>query len=385
MLSRPILALAAASFGIGTTEFVIMGLLPEVADSFGVSVPRAGLLVSGYALGVAVGAPIVAIATARLPRKAALLVLMAVFLLGNLGCALAPSYDLLMLARIVTAFAHGAFFGIGAVVAASLVPREQRTQAVALMFAGLTLANVLGVPFGTALGQFAGWRATFWAVLALGIVAAAAILAYVPGGMPGSRGGLAGEFRSLRRWPVLLPMLVSTLASVSLFTVFTYITPLLEDVSGLTPTQVTGALLLFGVGLTLGNLAGGRLADRRLMATVIGAFSALVVVLALFAFTAKAAIPAVLTLPVWGALVFALVAPLQVWVVEAATDAPNLASTLNQGAFNLGNATGAALGGAVVTAGLGYGSLPWFGAAIALLALGLTLTARRPAGRPRIA
>ena len=381
MLSRPILALAAASFGIGTTEFVIMGLLPEVADSFGVSVPRAGLLVSGYALGVAVGAPIVAIATARLPRKAALLVLMAVFLVGNLGCALAPSYDLLMLARVVTAFAHGAFFGIGAVVAATLVPREQRTQAVALMFAGLTLANVLGVPFGTALGQVAGWRATFWAVVVLGLAAAAAILAYVPGGLPGSRGGLAGEFRSLKRWPVLLPMLVSTLASVSLFTVFTYITPLLEDVSGLTPGQVTGALLLFGIGLTLGNLAGGRLADRRLMATVIGSFSALVLVLALFAFTAKAALPAVLTLPVWGALVFALVAPLQVWVVEAATDAPNLASTLNQGAFNLGNATGAALGGAVVTAGFGYGSLPWFGAGIALVALALTLTARTRGGR----
>ncbi|KQP91875.1 MFS transporter [Methylobacterium sp. Leaf117] len=381
-LSRPILALAAASFGIGTTEFVIMGLLPDVAASFGVSVPRAGLLVSGYALGVAVGAPIVAIATARLPRKTALLVLMAVFLLGNLGCALAPTYDLLMLARIVTAFAHGAFFGIGAVVASSLVPREQRAQAVALMFAGLTLANVLGVPFGTALGQVAGWRATFWGVLVLGVAAAGAILAFVPGGMPGSRGGLSGEFRSLRRWPVLLPMLISTLASVSLFTVFTYITPILEDVSGLTPTQVTGALLLFGVGLTVGNLAGGRLADRRLMATVIGSFAALVAVLALFAFTAQAAIPAVITLPIWGALVFAVVAPLQVWVVEAATDAPNLASTLNQGAFNLGNASGAALGGALVTAGYGYGSLPWFGSAIALLALVLTLTARPRGTRP---
>ncbi len=385
MLSRPILALAAASFGIGTTEFVIMGLLPEVAESFQVSVPRAGLLVSGYALGVAVGAPIVAIATARLPRKSALLALMGVFLLGNLGCALAPTYDLLMLARIVTAFAHGAFFGIGAVVASGLVPREQRAQAVALMFAGLTLANVLGVPFGTALGQMAGWRSTFWAVVEIGIVAAVAIAAYVPAGMPGSRGGLAGEFRSLRRWAVLLPMLVSTLASVSLFTVFTYITPLLEDVSGLTPTQVTGALLLFGVGLTVGNLVGGRLADKRLMATVLGSFAALILVLAAFAFTSHAAIPAVVTLPIWGALVFALVSPLQVWVVEAATDAPNLASTLNQGAFNLGNATGAALGGAVITAGFGYASLPWFGAAIAALALLLTLTARTRAGRPVVA
>ncbi|KQO72143.1 arabinose transporter permease [Methylobacterium sp. Leaf87] len=382
MLSRPILALAAASFGIGTTEFVIMGLLPEVAESLRVSVPRAGLLVSGYALGVAVGAPLVAIATARLPRKTALLVLMGVFLLGNLGCALAPTYGFLMLARILTAFAHGAFFGIGAVVASGLVPRAQRAQAVALMFTGLTLANVLGVPFGTALGQVAGWRATFWAVLGLGLVAAAAIAAFVPNGLPGSRGGLAGEFRSLQRWAVLLPMLVSTLSSVSLFTVFTYIAPLLTEVSGLTPHAVTGALLLFGIGLTFGNLAGGRLADRRLMATVIGSFSALVAVLVLFAFTSRSAIPAVLTLPVWGALVFALVSPLQVWVVEAASDAPNLASTLNQGAFNLGNATGAALGGGVLTLGMGYGSLPWFGAGMAALALGLVLTARRTDAAP---
>lgn len=376
MLSPPLLALAAASFAIGTTEFVIMGLLPEVAESFAVSVPQAGLLVSGYALGVAVGAPIVAIATARLPRKTALLILMAVFLVGNLGCALAPSYALLMLARIITAFAHGAFFGIGAVVATSLVPRHQRTQAVALMFTGLTLANVLGVPFGTALGQVMGWRSTFFAVVGIGVIAAAAIAASVPSGIPGSLGGLAGEFRSLRRWEVLRPMLVSILASISLFTVFTYITPLLRTLSGLTPEEVTWALLVFGIGLTLGNLAGGKLADTRLAATIVGGFAGLVAVMVLFAFTSHAAWPAVLTLPLWGALVFALVSPLQIWVVEAASDAPNLASTLNQGAFNLGNAAGAALGGAALTLGLGYAALPWIGAAVAALALALTLSGR---------
>ncbi|KQT77772.1 MFS transporter [Methylobacterium sp. Leaf466] len=376
MLSRPLLALSGASFAIGTTEFVIMGLLPEVAESFAVSVPLAGLLVSGYALGVAVGAPIVAIATARLPRKTALLALMAIFLVGNLGCALAPSYGLLMLARVVTAFAHGAFFGIGAVVASNLVPRHQRTQAVALMFTGLTLANVLGVPFGTALGQAMGWRSTFWAVFGIGLAAAAAIAASVPSGLPGSFGGLAGEFRSLRRWEVLRPMLVSVLASVSLFCVFTYITPLLRSRSGLTPGEVTGALLIFGIGLTLGNLAGGRLADRRMSATIVGGFAGLVAVLVLFAFTSRAAWPAVMTLPLWGALVFALVSPLQIWVVEAASDAPNLASTLNQGAFNLGNAAGAALGGAALSLGFGYGTLPWIGAAVAAAALALTLSGR---------
>ncbi len=376
MISLPILALAAASFGIGTTEFVIMGLLPDVARSLDVTVPQAGYLVSGYAMGVVVGAPLVAMATARLPRKTALLALMLIFIAGNVGCALAPGYGLLMAARVLTAFAHGAFFGIGAVVASDLVPRHQRTQAVALMFAGLTIANVLGVPLGTALGQVAGWRSTFAAVVVIGVVAALAILRFVPAGMPGSQGGLMSEFRVLRRWSVLLPMLISTLSSVSLFSTFTYIAPLLEHVSGLTPQAVTGALFVFGTGLTLGNFAGGRLADRGQMATIVGGLLSLVVVLVLFAFTSVAALPAVATMAVWGALVFALVSPLQIWVVDAATDAPNLASTLNQGAFNLGNATGAWVGGVALNAGVAYAELPWISALFALAALGFTLSAR---------
>jgi DHA1 family inner membrane transport protein len=375
MISRPILALAAASFGIGTTEFVIMGLLPDVAGDFGVSIPQAGYLVSGYAMGVVVGAPIVAIATAGLPRKTALLALMAVFIIGNLGCALAPTYGLLMAARVVTAFAHGAFFGIGAVVASNLVPSEQRTQAVSLMFAGLTLANVLGVPFGTALGQFAGWRAAFWAVVAIGLVAGLAIARYVPSGLPGTRGGLAREFGTLGRWPVLLPMLISTLASVSMFSLFTYITPLLEDVTGLTPHGVTGALLAIGVGLTVGNFFGGRFADRNLLRTVVGGFCGLIAVLTALAFVSHAMVPTLALLVLWGGLAFALVSPLQIWVVDAATDAPNLASTLNQGAFNLGNAVGAWLGGVALTAGARYEQLPLLAALVAAVALGLTLTA----------
>ncbi|MGU3539141.1 MFS transporter [Methylobacterium sp. A54F] len=378
MLPLPILALAVASFGIGTTEFVIMGLLPEVARSFGVGIPQAGHLVSGYALGVVVGAPLVAMATAPLPRKTALLALIGVFLAGNLGCALAPSYGLLMAARILTAFAHGAFFGIGAIVASSLVPRERRTQAVALMFTGLTLANVLGVPFGTALGQAAGWRAAFWAVVGIGLAAGLAIALFVPAGLPGSRGGLGREFRTLGRWSVLRPMLVSTLSSVSLFSVFTYITPFLTDVTGLTPRGVTGALLLAGLGLTVGNLAGGRLADRNLMATVIGSFLGVAGILLLLALVAHSPTGALAALFAWAALAFALVSPLQIWVVEAATDAPNLASTLNQGAFNLGNALGAWLGGLALTAGASYGQLPLLGAAVALAALLLALPAAGP-------
>jgi len=371
----PILALAVASFGIGTTEFVIMGLLPEVAQSFGVTIPQAGYLVSGYAMGVVVGAPIVAIATAGLPRKTALLALMAVFLAGNLGCALAPSYGLLMAARILTAFAHGAFFGIGAVVARDLVPREKRTQAVSLMFAGLTLANVLGVPLGTALGQEAGWRSTFWAVVVIGLAAGLAIQLCVPDGLPGTRGRLVSEFRALGRWPVLRPMLISTLSSVSFFTVFTYVTPFLTGVTGFTPQGVTGVLFAAGTGLTVGNLLGGHLADRGPMATIIGSFLGIVAALLVLAAVAHHPVLTVAVVVLWSGLVFALVSPLQIWVVEAASDAPNLASTLNQGAFNLGNAAGAWIGGTALTLGAGYGQLPLIAAAVSLAGLGLVLTA----------
>lgn len=380
MLTPPILALAVASFGIGTTEFVIMGLLPEVAGSLGVTIPQAGYLVSGYAMGVVIGAPLVAIATAGLPRKTALLALMLTFLVGNLGCALAPDYGLLMLARILTAFAHGAFFGIGAIVARDLVPPERRTQAVALMFAGLTLANVLGVPLGTALGQALGWRATFWAVAGIGVAALAAISLWVPAGLPGTRGGLGREFRALGRWPVLKPMLISTLSSVSFFTVFTYVTPFLTGVAGFSAQGVTGVLFAAGIGLTVGNLAGGRLADRNLLATVVGGFLGIVAVLALLALIAPFGAPTVAVLVVWSGLAFALVSPLQVWVVEAARDAPNLASTLNQGAFNLGNATGAWLGGTALTLGAGYRELPLLAAAVSVAGLALAATALRGRG-----
>ncbi len=371
MFSLPILALALASFGIGTTEFVIMGLLPEVAQSLGVTVPQAGYLVSGYALGVVVGGPLVAMATARLPRKSVLLSLMAIFLLGNVGCALGPTYGMLMAARVVTAFAHGSFFGIGAVVARDLVPPERKTQAISVMFAGLTLANVLGVPLGTALGQWGGWRWTFWAVVAIGLVAALAIAAFVPAGLPGSRGKLSSEFRSLGRWQVLQPILVSTLASVSLFSVFTYVAPFLEQVTGLTPHAVTIALLAIGLGLTIGNLVGGRLADVNLRATILGSFCGVMTTLLLLTLVSNVELATITVMAIWGAFAFALISPLQVWVLDAARDAPNLASTLNQSAFNLGNAVGASLSAVALTAGIGYAQLPLLGVGVAAAALAL--------------
>ncbi len=382
-MNRALLALAVASFGIGTTEFVIMGLLPDVATSLRVSIPQAGLLVSGYALAVCVGAPIVAIATANWPRKATLLALMGVFIVGNLLCAVAGDYALLMGARVVTALAHGAFFGIGSVVASGLVERHQRARAIAVMFTGLTLANVLGVPLGTLLGQALGWRSTFWGVSLIGVAAEGALWVWVPKVAADRSLDLISEFRALRQPQVLLAMLMSTLSSVSLFSVFTYITPLLESRAGLSEHQVGLALLVFGVGLTVGNLIGGRLADWRLMPSVVGLFASLIVVLGAFAATSRSGLLAVATLLAWGGVAFALVAPLQMRVVEAAREARNLAATLNQGAFNFGNALGAWIGGVAIDAGYGYGALPPLGAGLALLALLVTLLAMRLESRAR--
>ncbi|TCT06747.1 MFS transporter [Aquabacter spiritensis] len=366
-----LLSLAVAAFGIGTTEFVIMGLLPEVARDLGVSIPAAGLLVTGYALGVVVGAPVLAVATARLPRKATLAGLMALFIFGNVLCALAPGYGLLMAARVVTAFCHAAFFGIGSVVAADLVPRSRRAQAIALMFAGLTLANVLGVPAGTALGQWLGWRSTFWAVAVIGLAALAALVVLLPARLARPAGGVIAEFRVLGETQVALAMVISVLCSASLFSVFTYIAPLLGEVTGLAPTAVTGALLVFGVGLTAGNMLGGRLADWRLMPSLLAVLVVLVGVLLVLVPASRAPAPALAMLLVWGILAFALVPLLQLRVVDTAARAPGLASTLNQGAFNLGNAIGAWVGALAITWGLSYQHLPLVGAALALAALGL--------------
>ncbi|MCJ8142099.1 MFS transporter [Ancylobacter sp. A5.8] len=375
-MRMPLLALAMASFGIGTTEFVIMGLLPEVAADLGVSIPAAGLLVTGYAMGVVIGAPIVAIITNSLPRKATLIGLSSMFVLGNFLCAVSPDYWMLMGARIVTAFCHGAFFGIGAVVASNLVPPNQRASAIALMFAGLTLANVLGVPAGTALGQALGWRSTFWAVVFIGIAAVSAIALWVPRNIPHSSGNIVSEFAVLKRPQVLLAMGMSILASASLFTVFTYIAPLLRDVTGMSPHTVTWVLVLFGIGITIGNIVGGKLADWRLMPSLMGIFVGLAAVLVVLVFAVPFAVAAVATIFVWGILVFAVVPPIQMRVVDSAIGAPNLASTLNQGAFNLGNAGGAWIGGAAITLGVGYAELPWVGAALAVGALGLCVASQ---------
>ncbi|NIF80698.1 MFS transporter [Paraburkholderia sp. Cy-641] len=353
----PLLALAISAFAIGTTEFVIMGLLPEVARDLAVSIPSAGLLVSGYALGVAVGAPLLAVVTSKMSRKLAL--------------------QLLMVARVVTSFAHGSFFGIGAVVAASLVPAEKRASAIALMFTGLTLANVLGVPFGTFVGQQFGWRATFWIVSGLGVLSLAGIAALVPNRHDSGPAGLGHEVRVLRDPQVWTALAMTVLGFGGVFVVFTYIAPILEQVSGFSPRAVTLILVLFGAGLTVGNVVGGKLADRALMPSLMGILAALAVVMAVFARTSHSQVAAALTVFVWGIAAFATVPPLQMRVVEKAAAAPNLASTLNIGAFNVGNAAGAWLGGLVIAHGHALDTLPWVAAAVSVAALLLTWFAAR--------
>ena len=364
-----LIVLALSAFAIGTTEFVIMGLLPEVAADLGVSIPGAGWLVTGYALGVAIGAPFMAMVTASWPRKAALLALMGIFIAGNLFCALAADYQMLMIARIVTALCHGAFFGIGSVVAASLVPPNRRASAVALMFTGLTLANVLGVPLGTALGQAAGWRSTFWAVTVIGVVALIGLWRALPHQHDQEKADLRSELRAMRGAGVWLALSTTVFFSASVFALFTYIAPMLGEVTGVSPTGVTWTLLLIGLGLTIGNIVGGKLADWRLGTTLTGVFISLAVLASLFSFTAGSLIPAEITLFLWAMAAFAAVPALQINVMAFGKDAPNLISTLNIGAFNLGNALGAWVGGVVISRGMGLTDVPLAAAALAVVAL----------------
>lgn len=368
-----LLVLALSSFAIGTTEFVIMGLLPEVAADLSVTIPEAGWLVTGYALAVALGAPIMAVSTAKLKRRSALIMLMAFFIAGNLLCAIAPNYWVLMVARIVTALCHGAFFGIGSVVAANLVSEDRKARAVALMFTGLTLANVLGVPLGTAIGQAFGWRSTFWVVTVIGIVTIAGLIAILPRDKQEEQSSILREIAALRNGRLWMALSVTVFFSASMFTLFTYIAPLLRDVTGISPEGVTWTLFLIGVGLTVGNLIGGKLADWRLGTALAAIFAAIALTSAIFFYTSRFFIPAEITLFLWAAATFAAVPALQVGVVGFGKDAPNLVSTINIGAFNTGNALGAWVGGMVIDAGLDLNRVPLAAAAMALIGLAATV------------
>jgi DHA1 family inner membrane transport protein len=366
-------ALTVGAFGIGTTEFVIMGLLSQVAADLHVTIASAGLLISGYALGVFVGAPLLTAAAGRVPRKTALVALMVIFTLGNLACALAPDYSVLMAARVLTSLAHGTFFGIGAVVATGLVAEHRKASAISIMFTGLTVATLLGVPAGAWLGLHYGWRATFWAVVAIGIVASAVIAALVPADRgERARVSLCDEVSVLGRPQVLLGLAATVVGYAGVFAVFTYIQPMLTDIAGFADAAVSPILLVFGVGMIAGNLLGGKLADRHPVPTLLGTLAVLAIVLGTMTFALQSKAAAVIFTGLLGAAAFATVAPLQLRVLQKANGAgQSLASSFNIAAFNLGNATGAWLGAVVIERGPGLGAISLVAALVTLLGLAI--------------
>lgn len=379
-----ILALAISAFAVGTTEFVIMGLLSDVAADLSVSVPVAGYLVSGYALGVVAGALPLAALTTRFPRRAVLVLLMAVFVVGNLLAGVAPGYGLLMSARVLVSLAHGAFFGVAAVTAADLVAPARRASAISLIFSGMTVSTILGVPLGTLIGQHFGWRTTFLSVALIGFVGLLSILVLLPAQPRPSGGGLRAELGAFRRKQVWITLAVTMLVSAAIFASFTYIEPMLVKVSGFAPSAVTVILMLYGIGMSVGNLLGGHLAGKFPVATLHGTLIVLAVLLAVFAYSIHFRTPAVITLTLLGLCGTAAIPTLQHRIMQVASEARTLASAANVAALNVGNALAAWLGGAAIGAGFGYASPNLVGAVLAvaatLLVVAADLTAR---GRDR--
>ncbi|MBN8914882.1 MAG: MFS transporter [Rhizobiales bacterium] len=376
-INLPLVALAIGAFGIGVTEFSPMGMLPIIASDLGVSIPAAGLLVSAYAFGVLVTAPIMTLAFASMPRRRLLVLSMGIFTVGNLISAFADGYWMLLAGRIVTSFNHGAFFGVGAVVAASVVPADKRAGAVAAMFSGLTIATIGGVPLAAWVGEAVGWRMAFFGIAVIGAIAMVAVRLSLPPLEVQGESDMRAELKVLMRGPVLAALLLTVVSSSAMFTVFTYIAPILQVETGAASGFVTAMLVVYGLGLALGNWLGGRFADRSLDGTLIGSLTAVAVLLVLFVPGMRSHLATVPLVFLWGIASFALVPPLQMRVVHEASEAPHLASAMNIGAFNLGNALGAALGGAVIDAGLGYPAVSLAGAGTALAGLAFTLLLRR--------
>lgn len=370
-MSLPLIALFLAAFAFGTAEFVIAGVLPEVADGLGISVPIAGYLVTGYAIGIAVGGPLLAVATKKLQRKTLILILGTVFTLGQALCAIAPSFELLMAARVLVAVVHGTYFGIAAIVAVSLVPEDKRGFAVALILSGLTVSNILGVPGGTAIGNALGWRATFWAVGALGLLATIGAALFLPAtaGNAATSGSFLREFKALGRQQIVSSLLIVILAMIGQYSLFTYIAPLLREVTGLDQAVVPWVLLLYGVGSTIGVFIGGRLADWKLMPSLIIILALQAVMFTLLYFVSPFALAMAIAVIAWGGVNFAFGSPVQSRVLAWAADAPNLASALIPTGFNIGIAIAAILGSTLLENGFGYQNLPLIGAVALLLAV----------------
>jgi MFS transporter, DHA1 family, inner membrane transport protein len=376
-------ALFAAAFAIGTAEFVIAGILPAVSSDLRISIPTAGNLVTFYALGVAIGGPVLALWTGRYSRKILLLIYVAIFTVGHVLCALAPNYPLLLAARVGIALVHGAYFGTAMVLATSIVAENKRGFAVSLILAGLTVANIIGVPLGTAIGTLIHWRATFWAVAGLGAIAGILIFALLPFDRPTgpASGNLIRELKALTREPVYSSLAVIILQTIGQFALFTYISPLLTDIAHIDIGIVPWLLLVFGLGSTIGVLVGGRLADWKLMPSLVGIMVIMTVTYLLMSFLSfQPIIMAVLVL-IWGSMAFAFGAPVQTRILNNTRDAPTLAANLIPSAFNVSIAGGAWLGGTLIDAGFSYAILPWIGVVsaglAALVAIALWMNERK--------
>ncbi len=384
-----ILAIALSAFAIGTTEFVTTGLLSNVANAFHVSIPTAGFVTSGYALGVVIGGPLLTALTIHLQRKKLLIGLMLLFIIGSIVSAIAPSFDILLLGRLLSAFSHGAFFGVSAVVVTSLVPPEKKATAIALMFSGLTLANVIGVPMGTLLGQHFGWRSSFWVISGLGVAGLIGILKFIPTQLNIAATHIKKELAVFKRHQLWLALIITILGFSGLLTSFAYVEPMMTHVAGFSSHAVVWLLMLYGVGLVVGNIIGGKLADRALMPTIYTMLALLAITLFSFIFTAHYQVLAAITLFILGAVGFGTIPALQMFVMQKAEGAPTLASSANIAAFNTGVTLGVMLGGMTIHMGLGYTSPNWVGGILTatglLIAAGSSLYLKGgPASHPQL-
>jgi DHA1 family inner membrane transport protein len=382
-----LVALAIGAFGIGMTEFVIAGILPQIAGDFGIPIPTAGLMATTYALGVFVGAPILTALGARIPRKTMLIVLALLFTLGNAITALAPTFSIALSGRVLTAFNHGTFFGIGSIIAASLVARNRQASAIAFMFSGLTLANLAGVPLGAWLAQIYGWRTVFWLISAIGTVTVLSVALLVPRMERGGSISLRAEVRAFLDPQVVLAMGITVFGPAAFFTSITYIAPMMIEEAGFSETNVAWLLALFGLGLAAGNWAGGRLADKSLFGTLFVTLAGQALVLLVFWIGVSDGAVASVCVFLMAAFGFATVSPIQKLVMDRANraGAPTMAASVNIGMFNLGNAIGAWVGGAAIAAGYGLASPNWAGAILSLVALALAAVAWATAGREPMA
>ncbi|CAN7393488.1 MFS transporter [Devosia sp. LjRoot3] len=374
-MSLPLLALFLAAFAFGTAEFVIAGILPDVAAGLDVSIPVAGYLISGYAIGIAIGGPLLAVATKKITRKALILLLGGIFILGQAFCALAPNFEMLMLARVLVSVVHGTYFGIAAIVAVSIVSPDKRGFAVALILSGLTVSNILGVPGGTAIGNALGWRATFWAVGIIGLLATLAVAIFLPRNAASetTSGSFIREFKVLGRQQIVASLFIVILVMIGQYSLFTYITPLLTNVTGIETGVVPWVLLLYGVGSTIGVFIGGRLADWKLMPSLVAILALQAVMFVTIHFVSPYPVVMAIATILWGGVNFAFGSPVQSRVLAWAADAPNLASALIPTGFNIGIAIGAVLGAYVIDSGLGYGFLPLIGGISSALAAAIAI------------